>query len=153
MKILHINCNFEGTKLHKNLVVKLNSLGVENHIFCPVSDKTYYNDDIKLNVTKTFNKIDRILFKYKNMKITNKILELYNISDFNIIHAHTLFTDGYNAYKLNKKYNIPYVVTIRNTDINTFFKYMIHLRSLGNKILLNASKVIFLSNSYKNILL
>src|SRR5699024_5537052 len=44
-----------------------------------------------------------------------------------------------------------YIVVVRNTDVNTFFKYMIHLRKTGVKILLEASKVIFLSNSYKDL--
>ena len=47
------------------------------------------------------------------------------------------------------KYGIPYIVAIRNTDINVFFKYFFFLRKYGLKIMENADKIIFLSPSYK----
>jgi len=37
--------------------------------------------------------------------------------------------------------------------VNTFFKYMVHLRSMGIKILERSSSIIFLSPSYRNFLI
>jgi glycosyltransferase involved in cell wall biosynthesis len=71
------------------------------------------------------------------------------MNNVSLIHAHSLFSDGGVAYELYKKYNIPYLVAIRNTDINKYFKYGIHLRPYALKILKNASKIIFISNAYK----
>jgi glycosyltransferase involved in cell wall biosynthesis len=51
--------------------------------------------------------------------------------------------------KLKKDFGIPYIVAVRNTDVNLFFKRMFHLRWIGLKILENADRVIFLSESYK----
>ena len=68
---------------------------------------------------------------------------------YDLIHAYTLFTDGNNAMQLSKKYEIPYVVAVRNTDVNTFFKKMPWLRRRGIQIMRNASRVFFLSESYK----
>ena len=72
-------------------------------------------------------------------------------SSFDIIHAHYLFPDGYIAYQIYKKYNIPYVVTFRNQD-----KQYLELISHKNidyikavKILINASKVITTNGAYK----
>ena len=52
--------------------------------------------------------------------------------------------------KLYKKYGIPYIVAVRNTDVNVFFKYFLHLRRRGIKILGDAKAVFFLSDSYKH---
>lgn len=54
---------------------------------------------------------------------------------------------------IKRKYGIPYIVAVRNTDINTFFKHMVHLRYLGIRILKNADKIIFLSEPYKDYLI
>nr|WP_243190668.1 glycosyltransferase family 4 protein [Clostridium gallinarum] len=52
------------------------------------------------------------------------------------------------AYQLKKEYNLPYIVAVRNSDVNVFFKYFINLRKLGVEILKNAEKVIFISPAY-----
>ena len=55
--------------------------------------------------------------------------------------------------KMKEKYSIPYIVAVRDSDINVFLKYLVHFRPLGFKILMNADKVIFLSEPYKKMLL
>ena len=73
--------------------------------------------------------------------------------DIDFIHAHTFFSDGGVAYILNKKFNIPYIIAVRNTDINTFLKYKKYLKYFGKFIIKNANQIIFLSESYKNMFL
>ena len=70
-----------------------------------------------------------------------------------MIHAYTLFTDGNVARTLSKKYGVPYVVAIRDTDVNDFFRYRPYLIKLGSQIMKDASAVFFLSESYKRIVL
>jgi glycosyltransferase involved in cell wall biosynthesis len=55
--------------------------------------------------------------------------------------------------KMKKRYGIPYIVAVRDTDLNTFFRKMIHLRGLGNKILMEAESIVFLSKPYKDYLI
>jgi glycosyltransferase involved in cell wall biosynthesis len=50
---------------------------------------------------------------------------------------------------LHKKYGIPYILAIRNTDVNIFYKFFLHLRKLGYNILENASQIIFISPAYQ----
>lgn len=150
-KILHINCNYIGTSLHQIMIENLEKLGYENNVFVPTYDKnvSVIKVNSNVNVCECFNKWDRILFDYKQFKIYKAIQKEYDIKKFNLIHAYTLFTDGNCARKLSKKYNIPYVVAVRNTDVNDFFRYMPHLRSRGIKIMLDAKAIFFLSESYK----
>lgn len=140
-----------GTTLHQKMNEKQTNIGCKNTIFVPLCDK----DDIVIEplknvlISKCFKKWHRVCFTYKQHKIFKSANEKLNCNDFDCIHAYTLFTDGNCAMKLSKKYGKPYVVAIRNTDVNDFFKKMIHLRSRGIKIMRNASAIFFLSKAYR----
>lgn len=151
MKVLHINCNYVSTALHQTMVTHLDTLGVESTVFAPVYSLKNAVITPRENVVacKCFHKWDRIWFYRKQKKIQRALEAKISVGEFNLLHAYTLFTDGNCAYKLSKKYNIPYVVAVRNTDVNTFFKWMPHLRSRGVEILADAKAVFFLSEAYK----
>lgn len=151
MRILHINCNYLGTTLHQCMIEHLDALGVESQIYVPTYDasKAVIQPNSNVCVSECFNKWDRVWFDYKQRKIIKDIEEKLDISSFDIIHAYTLFTDGNCAMQLSKKYGIPYVVAIRNTDVNVFFKYMLLLRRRGIEIMKNASAIFFLSSAYR----
>lgn len=150
MNILHINCNYTGNHVHRNMIKSLSYYKeINNKVFVPVHKNIDEKFDENVEISKCFNKIDRISFYYKSKKIQRCIIKKYNFSKINIIHAYTLFTDGNVAYNMKKEYNIPYVVAVRNTDVNTFFKYRFYLRKLGVKIMKEADAIFFLSNSYK----
>lgn len=133
------------------MIEQLEELGIENKVFVPVYSGTKRNivPNENVIVSHCFNKVDRCFFDYKQSKIRNSLEKSIDVNSFDIIHAYTLFTDGNVAYRMSKKYGIPYVVAIRNTDVNSFFSKMIHLRKRGIKIMRNAKKIFFLSNAYK----
>lgn len=155
MKVLHINCNYIATTLHQLMVRELGKHGVDSEVFVPVYDrnKGVIEPDDCVTVCECFKKRDRVAFDYKQRKIIKAAERDYDFSDFDAIHAYTLFTDGNAARALSEKYGIPYVVAVRNTDVNAFFKKMVHLRSRGIKNMLLASRVFFLSESYRDIVL
>ncbi|MBR2019297.1 MAG: glycosyltransferase family 4 protein [Clostridia bacterium] len=152
MKILHINCNYLGTALHQIMIEKLDQRGVENQVFVPIHDK--YKSVIIPNgnvcVSECFRKWDRFFFDFKQKKILEAIERSVDVSCFDLIHAYTLFTDGNCAKQLSEKYGIPYVVAVRNTDVNYFFKNRIFLRNRGIRILNKAEIVFFLSEAYRS---
>ena len=151
MRIFHINCNYVGTTLHQIMVENLGQLNYDNQIYVPVysKDVSVIEPNENVCVSECFKKWDRLVFDYKQGKIYKDIVSKFNVSDYDIIHAYTLFTDGNSARKLSEKYDVPYVVAVRNTDVNTFFRYMPHLRNRGIKTMLNASAVFFLSEAYR----
>ena len=150
--ILHINCNYMGTKLHQTMIEHLDECDVRNSVFCPIYSGSQIVVKPRDNVTvsKCFSFFDRFLFFIKQKKILRAIQRSYDISDFSCIHAYTLFTDGNAAYCLSKKYNRPYVVAIRATDL-LFFNYRPYLRWRGIKILKRASAIFFLSETTKQV--
>lgn len=151
MRILHINCNYIGTTLHQLMIEHLDALGIQNEVFVPTYDKNIavIKPNNNVYVSECFNKWDRLVFDYKQRKIIKAIEEHYDVASFDLIHAYTLYTDGNVARVLSEKYGVPFVVAVRNTDVNDFLKKMIHLRKRGLKTLLAAKAVFFLSEAYK----
>src|SRR5690606_21930327 len=108
------------------------------------------NKESRIIYSKIINKhLDRIFYKNKISKITLDIEEKIGLSGIDLVHAHTWYSDGGVALMLYKKFKIPFIVAIRSTDLNFFYKYYLHLRGWGNEILTNCTKVIFISACYK----
>lgn len=154
MKVLHINTYFSKSPFYKQLYDKQieNELDISVFVSIPIgTSRSKENQDMGgyTTIKKNFRKYDRLFFHIKNNKIYQDIKNTYDINKFDLLHAHSLFTNGYIAYKLKQEYGIPYVVAVRNSDVNVFFAKMIHLRRLGVKILNNADRVVFISEPYK----
>jgi glycosyltransferase involved in cell wall biosynthesis len=127
----------------------LDSIGVENQVFVPIQyGKKNTSAQKDVCVVECFSIFDRYLYFPKQKKTLGAVYANYDVHNLDLIHAHTLFSTGYTAYKLNKEYGIPYVVAVRNTDVNLFFNRMIHLRRLGVHVLEHADRIIFLSPVY-----
>jgi glycosyltransferase involved in cell wall biosynthesis len=162
ISILHITNDYSGSTVYKNLVSKLDRLGVAQIVYNPIRRtsltgknsidfETKNSEIIYANILSKYT--DRIYYRGKIHKILRDIEAKIDLKLIDIIHAHTWYSDGGVAYLLHEKYNIPYIVTIRNTDLNIFQKYLIHERSFGSQILIKAENVIVISASYKNRLL
>ncbi|MFR3559784.1 MAG: glycosyltransferase family 4 protein [Paraclostridium sordellii] len=157
--ILNINTYYFTSSMYKELEEQLEKNKINFRTYVPVTLNYRCRKECEgeinkyVIVSKCLNKYDKIWFSLKHKKI---LMDLETKIDFNsvdFVHAYSLFSNGYIALKLYKKYGKPYIVMVQNTDINVFFKYMIHLRKLGVEILENASKVIFFSETYKNFLI
>ena len=155
MKVLHINCNYLTTVLHQTMVEHLDREKVDSVVFAPTYDASRAVIDPNENVivSQCFKKWDRVFFDYKQGKIYSAVKKSVDVSSFDCIHAYTLFTDGNCARRLSLESGKPYVVAVRDTDVNAFFKRMVHLRSRGVKIMLDASKVFFLSTTYRDFVI
>uniref|UniRef100_UPI0031BAB226 glycosyltransferase family 4 protein n=1 Tax=Staphylococcus sp. GDY8P76P TaxID=2804426 RepID=UPI0031BAB226 len=154
LEILHINSNYLHSGLYSEMLYQLNLKNINNTVVMPRKnndEKNVANNLINSNIIlkdKQFLSLsDRFLYFSKQRKITDWLNEEnINFDNYDVIHAHTLFSDGYQAYTSNN----PYVVTVRNTDVNYYFKYFKHLKPVAKKILTKASAIVFLSESYKD---
>jgi glycosyltransferase involved in cell wall biosynthesis len=156
MKVLHINSYFSKRQFYKNLYDRQINDGLDLDVFVPVTESVNTSKLSLGNYTmlsKNHKNYDRFFFNKKQARIYNDILQKFKIGNYSLVHAHSLFTNGHIAMKLKQEYGIPYVVAVRNTDINIFFKYMFHLRKLGINILKEADRIIFLSEPYRRIVL
>lgn len=154
MKILQICSYYINDKFYFYLFSALESIGIKSQPYV-FANRNRKKDKIIIHgavVSYCFYSVDRFFFHLKHRKVLGNLIECINPSEYDCVHAHSIFSNGYLAYCIKKKYQIPYVVTVRYPDILTFFKYLIYLRHLGKKILLNASDIIFLSKSSKKSL-
>lgn len=153
MNVLQIANGYLSQKLYANMFSCLEKLNINNTVYVPINKKCdiieQKTSKYKLLISPIFSDVDRILFFTKHRKMYSDLVGLVDLNSIDVIHAHTLFSGGFLAYKLNRIYGVPYIVAIRNTDINLFMKYMVHLRFIGRKILNNAQKIIFISPIYQ----
>ena len=113
-----------------------------------IDDKYRAIMDEKVIHRECFSDYDRFFFNIKQQKIIRAIESSVRLTDFDLIHSHMLFNGGWAAYRLNRKYGIPYVVSVRNTDMNVFLKIPL-FRTIARIITDNASGVLFLSEAYR----
>lgn len=150
MRILHINSYFSSSPFYKNLYDRQCESGLDITVYIAVPFKTRIKHDIGVysSASENHRKYERLFFFRKHQRILVDAYGRYGAQRFDCIHAHSLFSNGYIAYKLSERYGTPYIAAVRNTDVNIFFRKMAHLRPLGLRILQNASQVIFLSEAY-----
>jgi len=157
--ILHISNDYSGSKVYKQLVRAIDGLSLSQTIYTPVRSSDQINKNlvpltvekshiIYSNILNSFS--DRIFYKSKIRKIFADITSKVHLDDISVIHAHTWYSDGGVAYLLYKKYKIPYVITVRSSDIAFFHRFLLWERSFGRQILESAKKIIFVSKSYHN---
>lgn len=150
--ILHICSYYVGTPLYQNLFDALTKQGVtqDAYVFVDYDYRLPRERPANVIFAPCYRKYDRLFFRVKHRKVLEDAKRRLDFGRYDLLHAHSLFSNGYVAYMLKQQYNIPYVVAVRNTDVNLFFGRMVHLRKIGVDILLNASKIVFLSESYRN---
>lgn len=153
--ILHICSSYANQELYSQLLIELEKMGVRQLMYAPIREAQQFgenriknSDNLELKYSYILRKYHRVFFHLKIKTILKDLEKCEFIEDANVTHAHFLFSDGAAALKLKEKYGIPYVVSVRNTDINIFFKYLRHLNKLGNKILIEAEAIIFVTPKY-----
>ena len=156
MKILHICNDFCYSKVHAELYFELDRLGEEQVIYTyplsPLKVGTNRFDGARTNfvysdVHKHYHKF---FFHKKIHDIVEDVCQRLDMATIDCIHATTLFSDGGVAYALHRKFGIPYVVAVRNTDVNEYMSLAPHTWSLGRKVIKYAQKLVFISPSIYN---
>lgn len=156
MNILHINSNYDQSSIYPNMArYMIRHCNLKGKVYFPVSDSKKV-ETLKaefLDISNCLNSFDRYFYFYRNRKLFSDVKSRYNLNDFSHVLAYSLFSNGYLAYTIKKKYSIPYIVIVQNTDVNLYFEKVFFLRDVGRKILRNADKVIFISQPYKELVL
>lgn len=161
--IVHQNSNYATNVIYKNLIeelVQLKSTPKKEYLIsAPVRTKenignySFDHPDVTFYYQNIIKKYHRVLYHQKISKMKKELLKRVVPNDIELIHAVFQFTDGGVGNELFKKYNIPYIISIKNTDLNIFYYYLLHLRNYGNEIIKNAAKVVFLTPCYRDKLI
>lgn len=152
-KVLHVCNDFTYSKVHTELYQKLDAAGIQQVVYAPFRDKSavghnaFEGKGTEFVFAPILKKWHRVFFFKKIERICEDIEEKVPISDISCVHATTLFSDGAVALELKKKYGIPYIVAVRNTDLNDFLRLTPHLWGLHREVIREADKVIFITPS------
>lgn len=151
MRGLYISGSYESVQRHLDEALNSSGFPMKFFIYSKNIDGSkgntiWYSSRIKgkgpfLYLTVLRDIADVCLRKVKKEKI-------------DILHGNMLFSSGYICRYLSEKLDIPFVVSVRDTDINTLFLWKCPwLRKMGLRNLKYASKVFFLSERYKEQLI
>ena len=159
MKILHISNDFLNSRVHSNLYKQIDNFGFEQVVFCPLRNKNqidkniirFENSNSKIIYSRVISNFHRYFFRNKINFLYSDLIKNINPNQIDVQHATTLFSDGALAYRLYVRFDIPYIVTVRNTDVNLFLNLRPDLYLMAKKILKNASNIVFISRSLKTL--
>ncbi|RAP27564.1 hypothetical protein DID74_00225 [Candidatus Marinamargulisbacteria bacterium SCGC AG-333-B06] len=158
--VLHICSDFSKQRIYHYLISALNKNAISQKVYVPVRSKAELNQNMDTTLKNVHYYFRYILTPIMKVRYFHKIKTVFkdiktqiDFKAVRCVHAHFLFSDGGVAYKIKKNFGIDYIVAVRNTDLNIFFKYGFHLRWYGVKILRNARSIILITPSYKHRLL
>ncbi len=155
-KIIHICSYYKTSKLYESLFSKLYNQKNIHLIFVPLyKNKINAQEQSNSNVfyLLIYQKIHKFLYFLKIFIGYKEIKKNIACTPNMIIHAHTLFADGGIAYKIHKETGTKYIVAVRNTDINVFWRFFPFYRKFATRVLMNAEKIVFISPAYKKQIL
>lgn len=104
--------------------------------------------DNKVVHVECWNNMDRVMFFPRQFKIEKQLEKAYDLTKFDLLHSHFLISSGYSALKMKKKYGLPYVVSVRHTDLSRYMTVP-YFRNLASRIIKESNGILFLSKSHQ----
>jgi glycosyltransferase involved in cell wall biosynthesis len=158
--VLHLCSDFPNQQIYTQLVHHLRDEGLTQFVFSAVRTAAEASrqppDDppkIHYSVQNVLRRYHRVLFRTKIKLVERKVLATVVPRDFRLIHAHFLYSDGALALRLHRRFDIPFVCAIRNTDINAFMRLRPDLRCIATDVLRSASALVCLTPTYRETVL
>lgn len=156
LRILHINSYMLAGRFYRHMYQEQATRGHELEVYVP-AHKSVDAERAELGypatVSPVFTRGQRLSYYAKQKSILRDADARFVGREFDVIHAHSLFANGNVALALNKKASVPYVVAVRGTDVNVFFRKMPHLRRRGVSIMEGASRIVFISHPAREFVL
>lgn len=149
MTVVHVCKYYCDSKVHKNLInnfanhhgYRVRVIVGSHYLPCNKEAGIYYC---------AYSKILRFFLLLRTFWVFIFSLKNSIFDDVKLVFCHTLVVDGAIGYLANVFFGTPYVIQVRNTDINFYYKRFPFYRPFFNLILENASAVGFVSQANMN---
>jgi glycosyltransferase involved in cell wall biosynthesis len=127
-------------------VKKIPVIQLQEHI--SIEDRKFKVIKVPLSIITRYNLLKQKTEAWKVYaeKMAHALERNFRITDYDIIHAHRAFPEGYSAKILSEKYNLPYIVTSHGGEIHSS---KTQHKEVILDILENASKAIFVSDNLR----
>ena len=162
MKILYLTEDFFASKVHYNLLINelQQKVDLEVFVFSPLRDanrkdlSVSYLAHKRLHIVSPQIDINKLWYRFwfsAKLRCKLRLIEqTIPVSELDGIHASTLYSEGGVAFLLHKKYGLPYLVSLRGSDVHMYSKVMFHLWPLGNHIIRQANSITSVTSAIKN---
>jgi glycosyltransferase involved in cell wall biosynthesis len=155
LSVFHLCSDYARQSLYPQLLRAISAPGVRQFMYVPVRTAAEVgvgriDDDpsIGFRFEHLLRRHHKLLFRTKIRRVLADVLGSTPVADFRLVHAHFLYSDGAVALGLHRRLGLPYVVAVRNSDVNAFMRYRPDLAGIRNDVLRQASRVVFLSPAY-----
>lgn len=157
-RVLHINSYGAYNLLFSNLYLEQKEQGLQLLIYefaakGAENETVVIPDALKNDTVRDYcyNGCVRYFFPLKHRAVFASCKKkIPSLGHYDIAHAHSLFSNGYIAYQIKRQFGVPYIVTVRNTDLNNFFGKIPLFIPLGVRLLREAARVVFISEAYRD---
>lgn len=160
MDVLHIANSYGGTEVYTELFSALDRASCGQRVFVPLNARNHDRIGLKpidfstqgsaLHYSTCLKRWHRYWYGAKIATAVHAAEKWLASARPDLIHAHTAFFDGAVAYELSKRLGIPYIVAVRNTDVDTYFAKLWWKRGYFLDILRHAERIVFLSPKYRD---
>ena len=158
--VLHLCSAYAKQAIYSELVSRLDGLGVRQCVYVPVRSRSELDRNRKdglslatFHYSHILRPSHRVLFRRKIKAVVEDIMVKVDPASLTLVHAHFMYSDGAAALALHKCFGLPYVVTVRNTDVNAFMRFRPDLDGLGREVLSRAQCVVLITPAYREIVL
>lgn len=161
MNLLYLTEDYLHSKVHNNLLMHTleRNEDLKIYVFVPTRprvgatlESSFAHHDRLIEVVAPIDiplSLYRIDFWAKIRCKVRLIEKQIPIHEIDVTHAATLFTEGCTARALQKRYNIPYFVSMRGTDSDFYAKRMCHLWPISRNVIKYASAMAYVTPSIK----
>ena len=152
MKVLHLASSVSTSNVYKSIFEGLAKLNINSLIYSLKYKHLETDGNLSYLTSSNKNICHKIFLIFRVVHSLFDIM-VRNSCCYDLIHAHTLYVDGFVALALKVINKKQYIVTVRNTDFNYHARFRIHLAPVRILVLLYAKSIIVLSPVHKNALL
>ena len=150
-RVLHICNDFPNSTVHSELYRQLDKDEVDQVVYSPIRDSKlegrngFEGRHTRIVYSNILKPLHRLFFNRKVDVVVRDLAKRVDLTHISCTHATNLFSDGAVALRLKQRYGIPYIVAVRNSDVNAFLRFMPHLWWVHRAVIREAERVIFIT--------
>lgn len=161
MTLLYLTEDYFHSKVHNNLLMRMleQDVDLRIYVFAPTRPRvgeiltnSFVHHDRLIEVAAPID-IPLSLYRldfWAKIRCKVRLIERHiPISEIDAIHAATLFTEGCVARAIQKKYSIPFFVSMRGTDSDFYAQKMFHLWTMSRSVIKNANAMAYVTPTIK----
>lgn len=158
MKEIHHICNnYVSSKVHKNLIIEMSkNSDLSQTVFVPVRAKSdvgknyFLSENVEIIYFNYFFKFLKFFPMLKILIISTYYFIKFKKNMIDFIVCHNLWSDGMVAFFVHLFRKTPYLLVVRNTDMNVFLPKLIHYRWLIKLMVKKSEGLVFINKKYKD---